>query len=76
MKTTIELPEDLVLKAKTVALTRRTTLRGLVMRGLRREIQNPSTDPQSPVSALLGLDDKIWQKLTADQYVESLRKDW
>ncbi len=76
MKTTIDLPEDLVLKAKTVALTRKTTLRGLVLRGLRREIQNPSAEPESPISALLRLEGGLWQDLPADLYVESLRKDW
>lgn len=38
MKTTIDLPDDLLTQAKVMAARRRTTLRDLVMRGLQREI--------------------------------------
>jgi hypothetical protein len=39
MKTTIELPDDLLIAAKKRAAETRTTLRELVERGLRRELQ-------------------------------------
>jgi len=38
MKTTLELPDDLLIEAKQVAAKRRTTLKDLVVRSLRREI--------------------------------------
>ncbi|MEX2606169.1 MAG: hypothetical protein WD708_02390 [Kiritimatiellia bacterium] len=39
MKTTLDLPDDLLLEAKSMALRRRTTLKSLVEHALRREIQ-------------------------------------
>ena len=39
MKTTIELPDDLMVAAKKQAAEARSTLRELVERGLRRELQ-------------------------------------
>jgi hypothetical protein len=41
MKTTIELPDDLFVVAKKAAVERRTTLRDLIERGLRRELTEP-----------------------------------
>ena len=38
MKTTVELPDDLFVSAKKAAAERRTTLRDLIERGLRREL--------------------------------------
>jgi hypothetical protein len=42
MKTTIDLPDDLLVKAKILAAERRTTLRELVMEGLKRVTEAPS----------------------------------
>lgn len=42
MKTTIDLPEDVLTKAKIVAATRRTTLRELVLQGLKLVTETPS----------------------------------
>ena len=39
MKTTLELPDDLLIEAKSVAARRRTTLKALIEHALRREIQ-------------------------------------
>jgi len=41
MKTTVELPDDLFVSAKKAAAERRTTLRDLIERGLRRELAAP-----------------------------------
>ena len=38
MKTTVDLPEDLMIEVKKAAAERRTTIRDLVERGLRREL--------------------------------------
>ncbi len=47
-KTTIELPEDLVVAAKRSAALRRTTLRALVERGLRAELRGGAARPPKP----------------------------
>ncbi len=39
MKTTLDLPDDLLIEAKTLAARRRTTLRALVESALRRELR-------------------------------------
>ena len=46
MKTTLELPDDLLTEAKTVAARRRTTLKALIEHALRREIM-PEPVPNS-----------------------------
>jgi len=38
MKTTLDLPDDLLIEAKAVAARRRTTLKAMVEHALRREI--------------------------------------
>jgi hypothetical protein len=43
MKTTLELPDALLIEAKTTAARRRTTLRALVESALRREIFSAQT---------------------------------
>ncbi len=40
MKTTIELPDDLLTQAKAVAVKRRTTLKAMMEHALRREIHD------------------------------------
>lgn len=47
MKTTVELPEDLLLEAKRKALETRTTLRDILERALRRELRPSSSRPTS-----------------------------
>jgi hypothetical protein len=59
MKTTLDLPDDLLIEAKTLAARRRTTLRALVESALRRELRpaaaldNP--DPEKFEVGPLGL---------------------
>jgi len=58
MKTTIDLPEELLVRAKVCAAERRTTLRELVVEGLRRVTESPSgeefRDRQRELKRLLG----------------------
>jgi hypothetical protein len=75
-KTTIELPENLILQAKRTALDRGITLRDLVESGLTREIRDPSPVRSSPLAQLQSLPADIWQGMSADAYVEKLRQDW
>lgn len=50
MKTTIELPDDLMVEAKAVAARRRTTLKAMMEHALRREVmvEQAATDPDAP----------------------------
>jgi hypothetical protein len=44
MKTTVDLPDDLMIEVKKAAAERRTTIRAMVERGLRRELAAPAPD--------------------------------
>jgi hypothetical protein len=44
MKTTIDLPDEVLIKAKIFAAERRTTLRELVVEGLKRVTEIPTED--------------------------------
>ena len=47
MKTTIELPKDLLLQAKAIALKRRTTLKSMIEHALRRELHDANALPEA-----------------------------
>lgn len=47
MKTTIDLPDELLHRAKIVAAQRKTTLKELVFQGLDYVIQHPHRDPEA-----------------------------
>ena len=47
MKTTLVLPDDLLLEAKTLAARRKTTLKAIIESALRRELR-PASDRDNP----------------------------
>lgn len=47
MKTTLDLPDDLLIEAKSLAVRRKTTLRAIVESALRREIR-PAAEMDNP----------------------------
>lgn len=47
MKTTIELPDELLQQAKAVAAKRHTTLKAVLEHALRREIHEESVSPEA-----------------------------
>jgi len=47
MKTTLDLPDDLLIEAKTLAARRKTTLKAIVESALRREIR-PAAEMDNP----------------------------
>ncbi|MFZ4683826.1 MAG: hypothetical protein ACOYMS_15075 [Terrimicrobiaceae bacterium] len=53
MKTTLDLPDDLLIEAKAVAARRRTTLKAMVEHSLRREI-----GASSPCSSTEGVTER------------------
>ncbi len=44
MKTTIDLPEEVIRRAKIMAIQRKTTLKELICKSLLREIESPQAD--------------------------------
>jgi hypothetical protein len=48
VKTTVELPDELLVAAKKRAAETRTTLRRLLERGLRRELETPMPGRRKP----------------------------
>lgn len=77
MKTTVDLPEELVRSAKRVAIERRTTLRQLVQQGLKRELAQPSpSEATHPLQRLVEVGQQAWTSANADAYVESQREGW
>ena len=47
VKTTLVLPDDLLMEAKTLAVRRKTTLRAIIESALRRELR-PASDLENP----------------------------
>jgi hypothetical protein len=47
MKTTVDLPDDLLIEAKSLAARRRTTLKAIVEHALRREVR-PASEQINP----------------------------
>lgn len=73
MKTTIDLPDNLLILAKQIAVQRRTTLKDIVTTSLRREINRANIpevfSPESPFEiGALGLPvlKKTGRKLTSE----------
>lgn len=50
MKTTLDLPDELLIEAKAVAARRRTTLKDMVTKSLMREIGADKQSPPAPDS--------------------------
>jgi hypothetical protein len=53
MKTTIDLPEEVLLKAKVFAAEQRTTLRDLVLRGLKLVTEAPEWEDETQRKAAM-----------------------
>lgn len=59
MKTTIELPETIVRKAKLLAAERQTTLRALVLRGLEHVIMENQVNAKDRAKQLFAAMDQV-----------------
>ena len=56
MKTTLDLPDDLLIEAKTLAARRKTTLKAIVEKALRRELHpDPALSNPDPDKFEMGL---------------------
>jgi hypothetical protein len=76
MKTTFDLPDSLLRRAKRKAVETNTTLKALVISGLKRELHAPSPINPDPIEQLKSADRSIWRGVKADSYVRQLRKGW
>ena len=67
MRTTLNLPDELVARAKSIALTEKTTLTALIVDGLAMRIRDAVSPASLPVSkATGGLRDGVsWEELEA-----------
>ena len=59
MKTTFELPDSIVKKAKVIAAERRTTLRALVVQGLEHVIMEKHVTAKDRAKKLFAAMDKV-----------------
>lgn len=82
MKTTLELPDELLIEAKAAAARRRTTLKALFTRALERELHGsshlPASQPRFVVDAsgwpiLQRLEST--HPLVTDDFIRSLRDE-
>lgn len=78
MKTTLELPDELMAEAKSLALRRRTTLKALFTKALQREVRGEVNSTQQRFE----VDESGWpvlrreersMTLVTDEFVQSLR---
>ena len=76
MRTTIDLDDDLAIRAKKEAVERRTTLKDLVEEGLRLVLDQKSTTVRDPMDRLAGLGREIWDGVNPDEYVRGSRRGW
>jgi hypothetical protein len=53
MKTTIDVPDEVLIKAKVFAAARRTTLRELVVQGLKQIMDGPLADEEKQRKAAI-----------------------
>jgi len=53
MKTTIDVPDEVLIKAKVFAAARRTTLREMVVQGLRQVMDAPLADEEKQRKAAI-----------------------
>jgi hypothetical protein len=64
MKTTVELPDDLLAEAKAMALRNRTTLKALLTRALERELRGGGLEASHDRFIV---DDRGWPLLQTDE---------
>jgi hypothetical protein len=76
MKTTVDLPESLLSLAKHKASQNNTSLRALIISGLKKELASPMKTVSDPIEQIRNAGKELWCGVKADRYVRELRKKW
>jgi hypothetical protein len=76
MKTTVDLPTSLLKQAKQKAVRDNTSLRALMISGLKRELASPMKTVNDPIEQIRNAGKQLWRGIKADRYVRGLRKNW
>lgn len=84
MKTTIDLPEDILHRAKVVAAQRKTTLKDLVIQGLEHATSHPAPDAEKErkeraarlIAALQARNTEPMKPLTRDEIYNRQEGRW
>lgn len=76
MRTTIDLDDDLAIRAKKEAVERRSSLRALVEEGLELVLACPADHELDPLQVLAGMDRKIWTGVNVERFIRDARKGW
>jgi hypothetical protein len=75
MKTTVDLPASLLRQARHKALQNNTSLRALMISGLKKELASPMTTASDPIEQIRNAGKQVWRGVKADRYVQALRKN-
>lgn len=76
MRTTIDLSDDLAVRARKLAAERHTSLKALVEDGLRLVLMGRQAGSRSATRRLKGLGKRVWDDVDADAYVREQREGW
>ena len=76
MRTTIDLDDDLAVRAKKEAIERRCSLKALVEQGLEWVLTMEPPPEALAVEELAGLGKHLWTGIQPDRYVREQRKGW
>ena len=76
MKTTVDLPESLLRQAKHKALQNNTSLRALMISGLKKELASPMKTVGDLIEQIRNAGKQLWRGVRPDRYVRELRKNW
>jgi hypothetical protein len=76
MKATVDLPESLLKQAKRKALQNNTSLRALMISGLKKELASAMKAVSDPIEQIRNAAKEQWRGIKADRYVRELRKNW
>jgi hypothetical protein len=61
---------------KTTVDLRDTSLRALIISGLKKELASPIKVVRDPVEQIRNAAKELWRGIKADRYVRELRKNW
>jgi len=76
MRTTIDITDQLAVRARKLAAERHTSLKALVEEGLQLVMLGHQSGNESAAKRLKGVGKHLWEDVDADAYVREQREDW